>query len=113
MGHIQYYLQYKDQPVIYREGANPGMKIDIRNTTDIDVYLMYLQDLHVHTITRKNTSETPSCFSGFHEAVGDVIALSVATPKHLRVMGLLEDGPDDMESNINQLFKMVSHFRLT
>ena len=24
MGHIQYYLQYKDQPVVYRNGANPG-----------------------------------------------------------------------------------------
>lgn len=24
MGHIQYYLQYKDQPVVYREGANAG-----------------------------------------------------------------------------------------
>lgn len=24
MGHIQYYLQYKDLPVVYREGANPG-----------------------------------------------------------------------------------------
>lgn len=68
MGHIQYYLQYKDLPVIYRGGANPG----------------------------------------FHEAVGDVISLSVSTPKHLRVMGLLEDGPDDLESNINQLYKMVS-----
>ncbi|KAF9415825.1 hypothetical protein HW555_006652 [Spodoptera exigua] len=66
MGHIQYYLQYKDQPVVYREGANPG----------------------------------------FHEAVGDVIALSVATPKHLRVMGLLEDGTDDIGTNINQLYKM-------
>ncbi|XP_068631480.1 angiotensin-converting enzyme-like [Battus philenor] len=66
MGHIQYYLQYKDQPVIYRAGANPG----------------------------------------FHEAVGDVMSLSVSTPKHLRVVGLLEDGPDDIESNINQLFKI-------
>ncbi|XP_049869718.1 angiotensin-converting enzyme-like [Pectinophora gossypiella] len=66
MGHIQYYLQYKDLPVIYREGANPG----------------------------------------FHEAVGDVIALSVSSPPHLRVMGLLEDGTDDQESNINQLYKM-------
>lgn len=46
-------------------------------------------------------------YTGFHEAVGDVIALSVSTPKHLRVMGLLEDGPDDLESNINQLYKMV------
>ncbi|CAH0729159.1 unnamed protein product, partial [Brenthis ino] len=67
MGHIQYYLQYKDLPVIYRAGANPG----------------------------------------FHEAVGDVMALSVSTPKHLRVLGLLEDGPDDLESNINQLYKMI------
>ena len=24
LGHIQYYLQYKDQPVSFREGANPG-----------------------------------------------------------------------------------------
>jgi len=24
MGHIQYFLQYKDQPFIYREGANEG-----------------------------------------------------------------------------------------
>ena len=24
MGHIQYYLQYKEQPVLYRRGANPG-----------------------------------------------------------------------------------------
>ncbi|CAF4813116.1 unnamed protein product [Pieris macdunnoughi] len=66
MGHIQYYLQYKDQPIIYRAGANPG----------------------------------------FHEAVGDVISLSVSTPKHLKLVGLLEDGPDDNESNINQLYKM-------
>ncbi|XP_019614479.1 PREDICTED: angiotensin-converting enzyme-like, partial [Branchiostoma belcheri] len=24
MGHIEYFLQYKDQPVAFREGANPG-----------------------------------------------------------------------------------------
>ena len=24
MGHIQYFLQYKDQPVVFRGGANPG-----------------------------------------------------------------------------------------
>ncbi|KAG9343794.1 hypothetical protein JZ751_013175 [Albula glossodonta] len=55
MGHIQYYLQYRDQPVSFRRGANPG----------------------------------------FHEAVGDVLALSVSTPKHLREIGLLDDLPDD------------------
>ena len=24
MGHIQYFLQYRNLPVVYREGANPG-----------------------------------------------------------------------------------------
>lgn len=25
MGHVQYYQQYKDQPAIYRTGANSGL----------------------------------------------------------------------------------------
>lgn len=24
MGHVYYFLQYKDQPSVYRDGANPG-----------------------------------------------------------------------------------------
>jgi hypothetical protein len=24
MGHVQYFIQYKDQPAAYKEGANPG-----------------------------------------------------------------------------------------
>ncbi|MGH0131856.1 UNVERIFIED_CONTAM: hypothetical protein FKN15_047959 [Acipenser sinensis] len=55
MGHIEYYLQYKDQPVTFRGGANPG----------------------------------------FHEAVGDVLSLSVSTPKHLKEIGLLDVVTDD------------------
>lgn len=54
MGHIQYYLQYKDQPYAFREGANPG----------------------------------------FHEAIGDTMALSVATPNHLKKINLLKDYPE-------------------
>lgn len=64
MGHIQYYLQYKDQPVIYREGANPG----------------------------------------FHEAIGDVMSLSVSTPDHLQKIKLLENYTADDEASINHLF---------
>lgn len=59
MGHVQYFLQYKDQPVSFRDGANPG----------------------------------------FHEAIGDVLALSVSTPKHLHAIGLLnkvEDNPGNL-----------------
>ncbi|XP_041371786.1 uncharacterized protein LOC121385251 [Gigantopelta aegis] len=65
MGHIEYYLQYKHQPVIFRAGANPG----------------------------------------FHEAIGDTMALSVSTPKHLRKIDLLKPGPEDDESDINFLMK--------
>lgn len=63
MGHIEYYLQYKDLPVVYRRGANPG----------------------------------------FHEAVGDVLALSVTTPKHLHAVGLLEELLDDPNTDLNYL----------
>lgn len=24
MAHVQYYMQYNDQPFLYRDGANPG-----------------------------------------------------------------------------------------
>uniref|UniRef100_A0A8C9JU00 Angiotensin-converting enzyme n=1 Tax=Panthera tigris altaica TaxID=74533 RepID=A0A8C9JU00_PANTA len=67
MGHVQYYLQYKDQPVSLRQGANPG----------------------------------------FHEAIGDVLALSVSTPEHLYKIGLLDNVSNDMESDINYLLKMA------
>lgn len=66
MGHIEYYLQYKHQPSVFREGANPG----------------------------------------FHEAVGDTIALSVNTPKHLRKIDLLQGTAEDEQTEINQLYRM-------
>lgn len=67
MGHIMYYSLYKNQPLIYRGGANPG----------------------------------------FHEAVGDTIALSVSTPKHLKTVGLLDNYEDNPENEINALFHMA------
>lgn len=54
MGHIVYFMEYKDQPFIYRNSANPG----------------------------------------FHEAIGDTMALAVNTPSHLQSIGLL---PEDHE----------------
>lgn len=56
MGHVQYYLQYKDLTVPLRRGANPG----------------------------------------FHEAIGDVLALSVSTPAHLHKIGLLDHVANDV-----------------
>ncbi|PSN43501.1 Angiotensin-converting enzyme [Blattella germanica] len=67
MGHIQYYIQYKNQPYALRVGANPG----------------------------------------FHEAVGDTIALSVSTPQHLEKIGLLTNYEDSYNSSINALMLMA------
>ncbi|XP_071782790.1 angiotensin-converting enzyme [Centroberyx gerrardi] len=67
MGHVQYFLQYQDQPVSFRDGANPG----------------------------------------FHEAIGDVLALSVATPKHLNSIGLLDKVENNHKSDINFLMSMA------
>ncbi|XP_055597642.1 angiotensin-converting enzyme-like [Uranotaenia lowii] len=42
---------------------------------------------------------------GFHEAVGDVIALSVSTPKHLERIGLLKNFKFDENAKINQIYR--------
>ncbi|KAL1500872.1 hypothetical protein ABEB36_006297 [Hypothenemus hampei] len=66
MGHIEYFLQYKDQPFRFREGANDG----------------------------------------FHEAVGDLIALSVRSTKHLKKIGLVRQDKNDPKILLNNLFKL-------
>ncbi|MFC6635083.1 M2 family metallopeptidase [Microbulbifer taiwanensis] len=54
LGHNFYQRIYKEQPFLYKEGANDG----------------------------------------FHEAVGDTIALSI-TPKYLKEIGLMDEVPDE------------------
>ncbi|XP_003791912.1 angiotensin-converting enzyme 2 [Otolemur garnettii] len=45
---------------------------------------------------------------GFHEAVGEIMSLSVATPKHLQSIGLLpRDFQEDNETEINFLLKQA------
>lgn len=45
---------------------------------------------------------------GFHEAVGEIMSLSAATPKHLKSIGLLpSDFRDDNETEINFLLKQA------
>lgn len=60
LGHIYYYLNYKDQPILYQEGANDG----------------------------------------FHEAIGDAVALSV-TPSYLEERGVLSGVKEDEKAVIN------------
>uniref|UniRef100_W5MLV3 Angiotensin-converting enzyme n=1 Tax=Lepisosteus oculatus TaxID=7918 RepID=W5MLV3_LEPOC len=45
---------------------------------------------------------------GFHEAVGEIMSLSAATPSHLQALGLLQpDFKEDNETNINFLLKQA------
>lgn len=67
MGHIQYFIQYANQPITFRTGANPG----------------------------------------FHEAIGDTIALSVSNPKHLNKIKLIDRYRDNNRTAINSLMEMA------
>ena len=43
--------------------------------------------------------------TGFHEAIGDTMALSVQTPAHLQSIGLLSNVSTSNETDINYLLK--------
>ncbi|KAH9488845.1 hypothetical protein Btru_058674 [Bulinus truncatus] len=66
-GHIQYFMQYANQPFVFQEGASPGV----------------------------------------HEAIGDVISLSLMTPEHMKTIGLLKTFSNDTESDLNFLMSMA------
>lgn len=42
--------------------------------------------------------------TGFHEAIGETIALSVSSPRHLQTLGLIQRSVDDTAHDINYLF---------
>ncbi|XP_011700493.1 PREDICTED: angiotensin-converting enzyme [Wasmannia auropunctata] len=44
---------------------------------------------------------------GFHEAVGEAVALSVATPQHLQTLGLANTYIDERSADINYLFSLA------
>lgn len=43
--------------------------------------------------------------TGFHEAIGDVMALSVSTPGHLNQIGLIPDFVPSSQSDLNFLMR--------
>lgn len=45
--------------------------------------------------------------TGFHEAIGDAIGLSVASPRHLQTLGLVQKSVDDTAHDINFLFSLA------
>ena len=46
-------------------------------------------------------------FLGFHEAIGEMIALSVGGPTHLQKLGLIQTSIDDVPLDINYLFSLA------
>ena len=44
--------------------------------------------------------------TGFHDAIGDAISISI-TPKHLQSLGLIQKSVDDTAHDINFLFAMA------
>ncbi|XP_055642821.1 angiotensin-converting enzyme isoform X2 [Toxorhynchites rutilus septentrionalis] len=67
LAHVQYFLNYRNNPKVFRDGANPG----------------------------------------FHEAIGDAVTLSVASPRHLQKLGLVQKNVDDTAHDINFLFSLA------
>ncbi|XP_058452884.1 angiotensin-converting enzyme-like [Malaya genurostris] len=59
----------------------------------------YLQYQHQPSVYREGANP------GFHEAVGDVLSLSVSTPKHLERVGLLKDFVLDDDAKVNQFYR--------
>lgn len=45
--------------------------------------------------------------SGFHEAVGEAVALSVGSPRHLQTLGLANKYIDEPAADINYLFSLA------
>lgn len=91
MAHLQYYLQYKDHPLLFRNEAIPGISCSY-----IQVYMFY------EIVCSVNTN-----FLGFHEAVSDAIGLSVFTHQHLHKIGLYNNLTDDYDSSMNFLMLMA------
>lgn len=52
MSHIQYYLQYKDQPLIFRTEALPGFHEAVSNAIELSV----MNPRHLHRIGLYNNS---------------------------------------------------------
>ena len=81
MGHIEYYMQYADQPPQFRDGANEGF----HEGQLWENFIFWFR--------------TPVFFHIFTKAIGEVMAMNVATPEHLRAIGLLpaEKGDEETE----------------
>lgn len=124
-GHIQYDEQYKDQPVTFREGANPGKMTGTsgskvggrgrkRKKAAILPFSFLTFSFKLIIFNSKMGEKTKDKVAiqiyfmsalGFHEAIGDVMALSVSTPGHMNKIGLIPDFVPSEKSDLNFLMR--------
>ena len=69
---------------------NPEFVLWIIQNFNFELFRVSILYYPEFEITRYNC-----IFTGFHEAIGDVMALSVATPEHLHKIGLLDKVEND------------------
>ncbi|XP_066301016.1 angiotensin-converting enzyme-like isoform X4 [Branchiostoma lanceolatum] len=75
-----------------------------------DLYVIHHEMGHIEyflTYEDQKTLYRGGANPGFHEAVGDTIALSVNTPGHLKKIGLLQNVGHNQDFEINELLKMA------
>ncbi len=101
MAHIQYFISYRNKPKVFRDGANAGLfKIYMSKVVYSVLRNLFLPTIHINSFNFK-------IFVAFHEAIGDAIALSASTPKHLQTLGLIQKSVDDTAHDINFLFALA------
>ena len=87
-------------------------------TREIFCYVfLFLLGQYYFTVKKNNKKINVSLTPGFHEAIGDLIALSVSTPKHLEnILGLSPKGhtsvknakyTDEEKRDLNFLMQMA------
>uniref|UniRef100_A0A1A9VXA1 Angiotensin-converting enzyme n=1 Tax=Glossina austeni TaxID=7395 RepID=A0A1A9VXA1_GLOAU len=87
--------------------------VRIKMCTEVNAHYLYVvhHELgHIQYYLQYEHMPTPfrgAANPGFHEAVGDVIALSVGTPKHLHAIGLSNVDRSNEQSRINELFRLA------
>ena len=86
LGHIQYDQQYKTLPQV---------------STFILILSSKMRYIHILKVYRDGAND------GFHEAIGELMAMTSSTPKHLYQLGLLDELVEDEELDINFLMSQA------
>uniref|UniRef100_A0A3Q3XKX3 Angiotensin-converting enzyme n=1 Tax=Mola mola TaxID=94237 RepID=A0A3Q3XKX3_MOLML len=99
-------------PTAWDMGNREDFRIKMCTKVDMDNFLTVHHEMghNQYQMAYRNLSYLlrDGANEGFHEAVGEIMSLSAATPKHLKSLGLLKDDfVYDNETEINFLMKQA------